>query len=58
MIPPDSHLRFQDLRVVWQHRSWGEAADPKYPWGAIFYGDKGTLKASVMGNDFIRTACS
>ena len=44
---------FQDLRVVWQHRSWGEAADPKYPWGATFYGDKGTLKASVMGYDFI-----
>jgi predicted dehydrogenase len=43
---------FEDLRVVWQHRSWGEAADPKYPWGATFYGDKGTLKASVMGYDF------
>ncbi len=36
---------------MWQHRSWGEAADPKYPWGATFYGDKGTLKASVM--DFV-----
>ncbi len=44
---------FPDLRVVWQHRSWGEAADPKYPWGATFYGDKGTLKASVYGYDFI-----
>jgi len=38
---------------VWQHRSWGEAADPNYPWGATFYGDKGTLKVSVMGYDFI-----
>ena len=44
---------FQDLRVVWQHRSWGEAADPNYPWGATFYGDKGTLKVSVMRCDFI-----
>ena len=44
---------FEDLRVVWQHRSWGEAPDPNYPWGATFYGDKGTLKASVMGYDFI-----
>jgi len=44
---------FKDLRVVWQHRSWGEAADPNYPWGATFYGDKGTLKVSVMGYDFI-----
>ncbi len=44
---------FDNLRVVWQHRSWGEPADPKYPWGATFYGDKGTLKASVYGYDFI-----
>jgi predicted dehydrogenase len=44
---------FPDLRVVWQHRSWGDAPDPNYPWGATFYGDKGTLKASVMSYDFI-----
>ena len=44
---------FDDLRVIWQHRSWGEAADPKYPWGATFYGDKGTLKVSVYCYDFI-----
>jgi predicted dehydrogenase len=44
---------FGDLNVVWQHRTWGESADPKYPWGATFYGDKGTLKASVNGYDFI-----
>ena len=43
---------FGDLDVVWQHRTWGESPDPKYPWGATFYGDKGTLKASVMGYDF------
>ena len=35
---------FGDLDVVWQHRTWGEPADPKYPWGATFYGDKGTLE--------------
>ena len=23
---------FGDLQVVWQHRTWGDAADPKYPW--------------------------
>src|SRR6266436_5886014 len=43
---------FGDLQVVWQHRTWGQAPDPKYPWGATFYGEKGTLKASVMGYDF------
>jgi len=44
---------FGDVKVVWTHRTWGEAPDPKYPWAATFYGDKGTLKASVMGYDFI-----
>ena len=45
-------FEFPDLRVVWQHRSYGDAADEKYPWGATFYGDKGTLKASVFSYDF------
>ncbi len=43
---------FDNLKVVWQHRTWGHAPDPKYPWGATFYGDRGTLKVSVMGYDF------
>jgi predicted dehydrogenase len=43
---------FGDLTVVWQHRTWGDPPDPKYPWGATFYGDKGTLKASVFSFDF------
>jgi predicted dehydrogenase len=38
---------FGDLQVVWQHRTWGQANDPEYPWGATLYGDKGTLKADV-----------
>jgi predicted dehydrogenase len=44
---------FGNLQVVWTHRTWGDPPDPKYPWGATFYGDKGTLKASVMGYDFV-----
>ena len=47
---------FGNLDVVWIHRSYGEAPDPKYPWGATIYGDKGTLKASVMSYDFIPRA--
>jgi predicted dehydrogenase len=43
---------FGDLQVVWTHRTWGEAPDPKYPWSATFHGDKGTLKASVFSYDF------
>jgi predicted dehydrogenase len=44
---------FPEFPVVWTHRSWGAAPDPKYPWGATIYGEKGTLKASVMSYDFI-----
>jgi len=44
---------YPDFPVVWEHRSWGQAPDPKYPWGATIYGDKGTLKADVHGYDFI-----
>ena len=44
---------FGELQVVWQHRTWGDPPDPDYPWGATLYGDKGTLKLSVMRYDFI-----
>jgi predicted dehydrogenase len=44
---------YDDLRIVWTHRTWGDPPDPKYPWGATLYGDKGTLKASVMSYDFV-----
>ena len=43
---------YGDLNVVWQHRTWGSSPDPDYPWGMTFYGDKGTLKASVLRYDF------
>ncbi len=46
-------FEYDDLNIVWQHRRWGEPPDPKYPWGATFYGEKGTLKASVFGYDFV-----
>ena len=46
-------FNFEKLQVVWNHRTWGDGVDPKYPWSATFYGDKGTLKASVFGYDFI-----
>ena len=43
---------FGHLQVNWTHRTYGAAPDPKYPWGATFYGDRGTLKASVNSWDF------
>jgi predicted dehydrogenase len=48
-----AEFQFGDLPIVWQHRTWGHPPDPNYPWGATFYGENGTLKASVMSYDFI-----
>ena len=44
---------YDDLTVVWQHRSWGTAPDPEYPWAFVLHGDKGTLKASINCYDFV-----
>jgi predicted dehydrogenase len=49
-------FEFENLDVVWQHRRFGPSADPAYPWGATLYGDQGTLKAGVMGYDYIPAA--
>jgi predicted dehydrogenase len=46
-------FEYDDLRVVWQHRTWGSYPDPAYPWAAFIYGEKGTLKASTASYDFI-----
>ncbi len=43
---------FGERQVVWQHRTWGSAPDPDYPWGATIYGDRGTLRLSVHKYDF------
>jgi predicted dehydrogenase len=46
-------FEYPGFDVVWQHRTYGAAPDSQYPWAATFYGDKGTLKVSVMSYDFI-----
>jgi predicted dehydrogenase len=48
-------FEYDDLKVIWQHRTWGDPPDPNYQWGATLYGDKGTLKASVYSYDFTPT---
>lgn len=45
-------FHFDKLDVVWTHRAWGAAPDADYPWAAIIYGDKGTLKMSVNRYEF------
>jgi predicted dehydrogenase len=44
---------YGDLQLIWTHRTYGDAPDPKYSWAATLYGEKGTLKASVNSYDFI-----
>jgi predicted dehydrogenase len=44
---------YGDLQITWEHRHFGEQPDPKYWWGANFYGEKGTLKASVFTFDYL-----
>jgi predicted dehydrogenase len=46
-------FEYEDLNCVWQHRTWGTAANPDYPWSFTLYGDKGTLWGSTMAYDFI-----
>ncbi|MEW4455011.1 Gfo/Idh/MocA family oxidoreductase [Bremerella sp. JC817] len=52
---PDTQVAtfdFDELDVVWTHRTYGDAPDRDYPWALFLYGDKGTLKASVNKYEF------
>lgn len=44
---------FDELEVIWNHRTWGDAPDPAFPWAFFLYGEKGTLKADVHKWEFI-----
>ena len=46
-------FEYEKFNCVWQHRTWGEAPDPDYPWALFIHGEKGVLKASTMRADFI-----
>lgn len=48
-------FQYEDLQCVWQHRTWGTAPNPDYPWSFTLYGDKGTLWGSTMSYDFVST---
>jgi len=48
-------FEYDELNCIWQHRTWGNPTDPEYPWAFTIYGDKGTLKGSVMKYEFIPT---
>jgi predicted dehydrogenase len=46
-------FEYDPYHIVWQHRTWGTAPDPDYPWALFIHGEKGTLKASTMRADFV-----
>lgn len=48
-------FEYPDLNCVWQHRTWGTAVNPDYPWAFTLYGEKGTLWASTTRYDFYPT---
>jgi Predicted dehydrogenases and related proteins len=48
-------FEYDELNCIWQHRTWGNPTDADYPWAFMIYGDKGTLKGSVMKYEFIPT---
>jgi predicted dehydrogenase len=45
-------FEFDNLTAVWQHRTWGSAVDPDYPWGFKIYGENGVLAGSPYRYDF------
>ena len=43
---------YEDLKITWTQRNWGQNPEPDYPWGVTLYGKQGTLKLSVKQYDF------
>jgi predicted dehydrogenase len=48
---------YNDLKVTWQHRSWGLAPRPELDWtkqwGVTFYGELGSLRLTSVDYEFI-----
>lgn len=45
-------FEFNELNVIWQHRTWGNPVDKDYPWAFKIYGANGMLAGSPMRADF------
>lgn len=46
-------FEYPELNCVWQHRTWGNPADPDYPWALKIYGEKGMLSIDTFKYDFV-----
>lgn len=45
-------FEFNELNVIWQHRTWGNPVDKDYPWAFKIYGENGMLAGSPMQADY------
>ncbi len=45
-------LDYGDFSVLWDHRTYGPADDPRYPWAVCLYGEKGVLRLDVAKWEF------
>ena len=45
-------FEYDELNIVWEHRSWGRPADSDYPWAFKIYGENGVLKGDVNKYEF------
>ena len=45
-------LDYGDFAVSWDHRTYGPADDPRFPWAVCFYGEKGVLRLDVAKWEF------
>lgn len=46
-------FEYDELSVVWNHRTWGIPADTDYPWAFKIYGEHGVLKGDVYKYEFV-----
>ncbi|WP_235297938.1 Gfo/Idh/MocA family protein [Portibacter marinus] len=46
-------FEYDEMNVVWTHRTWGRPADPDYPWAFKIYGEHGLLKGDVFKYEFV-----
>lgn len=45
-------FQFNELNVIWNHRTWGDPQDKDYPWSFMIYGENGILKGDVHKFEF------
>ncbi|AFL84387.1 putative dehydrogenase [Belliella baltica DSM 15883] len=46
-------FEYEELNIVWQHRTWGNPEDPEYPWAFKIFGENGYLAGSPFQADFV-----